>query len=138
MPSVFTLKDAEKIRCIFNICLCVCTHQVVCEKGLGVNGMTLTSLKEEGFKAVFIGIGEGLLENTSLTFGSMVVQSNVYPLFFPNMYVCVHVCVTPGLPQANRAKIFQGLTMDQGFFTSKDFLPMVASASKKGAVVNPQ
>uniref|UniRef100_A0A3B4UN27 Dihydropyrimidine dehydrogenase [NADP(+)] n=1 Tax=Seriola dumerili TaxID=41447 RepID=A0A3B4UN27_SERDU len=67
--------------------------KVVCEKGLGVNGMTLTSLREEGFKAVFIGIG---------------------------------------LPQANRAKIFQGLTMDQGFFTSKDFLPMVASASKKG------
>lgn len=25
--------------------------------------------------------------------------------------------------------------MDQGFFTSKDFLPMVASASKKGTVV---
>ncbi|XP_034411310.1 dihydropyrimidine dehydrogenase [NADP(+)] isoform X1 [Cyclopterus lumpus] len=67
--------------------------KVVCEKGLGVEGMTLTSLKEEGFKAVFIGIG---------------------------------------LPQANRAKIFQGLTMDQGFFTSKDFLPMVASSSKKG------
>uniref|UniRef100_A0A8C3G5W1 Dihydropyrimidine dehydrogenase [NADP(+)] n=1 Tax=Cyclopterus lumpus TaxID=8103 RepID=A0A8C3G5W1_CYCLU len=34
--------------------------------------------------------------------------------------------------KANRAKIFQGLTMDQGFFTSKDFLPMVASSSKKG------
>ncbi|KAA8587551.1 hypothetical protein FQN60_016413 [Etheostoma spectabile] len=67
--------------------------KVVCEKGLGVNGMTLTSLKEEGFKSVFIGIG---------------------------------------LPQANRAPIFKGLTMDQGFFTSKDFLPMVASASKKG------
>ncbi|XP_026170020.1 dihydropyrimidine dehydrogenase [NADP(+)] isoform X2 [Mastacembelus armatus] len=67
--------------------------KVVCEKGLGVNGMTLTSLKEEGFKSVFIGIG---------------------------------------LPQANRSTIFQGLTMDQGFFTSKDFLPMVASASKKG------
>ncbi|XP_073347466.1 dihydropyrimidine dehydrogenase [NADP(+)] [Pagrus major] len=67
--------------------------KVVCEKGLGINGMTLASLREEGFKAVFIGIG---------------------------------------LPQANRAKIFQGLTMDQGFFTSKDFLPMVALASKKG------
>ncbi|XP_063318049.1 dihydropyrimidine dehydrogenase [NADP(+)] isoform X2 [Pelmatolapia mariae] len=67
--------------------------EVVCEKGLGVNGMTLKSLKEAGFKAVFIGIG---------------------------------------LPQANRAEIFKGLTVDQGFFTSKDFLPMVASASKKG------
>ncbi|KAM3865561.1 dihydropyrimidine dehydrogenase [NADP(+)] [Diretmus argenteus] len=67
--------------------------KVVCEKGLGANGMTITSLKEEGFKAVFIGIG---------------------------------------LPQANRAEIFQGLTMEQGFFTSKDFLPMVAAASKPG------
>ncbi|MED6258715.1 hypothetical protein ATANTOWER_011334, partial [Ataeniobius toweri] len=67
--------------------------KVVCEKGLGVNGMTVSSLNEEGFKAVFIGIG---------------------------------------LPQANRAEIFQGLTVGQGFFTSKDFLPMVASASKKG------
>ncbi|CAG5999194.1 unnamed protein product [Menidia menidia] len=59
----------------------------------GVDGMTLKSLKEDGYKAVFIGIG---------------------------------------LPQANRAQIFQGLTVDQGFYTSKDFLPMVASASKKG------
>lgn len=48
------------------------------------------------------------------------------------MSVCV--CITPGLPQANRAEIFQGLTVDQGFFTSKDFLPVVASASKKGTV----
>ncbi|XP_068197408.1 dihydropyrimidine dehydrogenase [NADP(+)] [Antennarius striatus] len=67
--------------------------KVVCEKGLGVDGMTLMSIKEKGFKAVFIGIG---------------------------------------LPQANRAKMFEGLNMDQGFFTSKDFLPMVASASKPG------
>uniref|UniRef100_UPI0025AE0F18 dihydropyrimidine dehydrogenase [NADP(+)] isoform X1 n=1 Tax=Doryrhamphus excisus TaxID=161450 RepID=UPI0025AE0F18 len=66
--------------------------KVVCEKGLGMNGMTLTSLKEQ-FQAVFIGIG---------------------------------------LPQANRAKIFEGLSVDQGFFTSKDFLPMVATASKRG------
>ncbi|KAK0134539.1 Dihydropyrimidine dehydrogenase [NADP(+)] [Merluccius polli] len=67
--------------------------KVVCEKGLGVDGLTLKSLKEEGFKAVFIGIG---------------------------------------LPQANRAEIFQELTMEEGFFTSKDFLPMVAAASKPG------
>lgn len=43
-----------------------------------------------------------------------------------------------GLPQANRAKIFDGLTMDQGFFTSKDFLPLVASASKKGTAAQAQ
>ncbi|XP_067109808.1 dihydropyrimidine dehydrogenase [NADP(+)] [Osmerus mordax] len=67
--------------------------KVVLEKGLGVDGMTIPSLKEQGYQAVFIGIG---------------------------------------LPQANRAKIFKGLTMEQGFFTSKDFLPMVAKASKTG------
>ncbi|KAA0719089.1 Dihydropyrimidine dehydrogenase [NADP(+)] [Triplophysa tibetana] len=67
--------------------------KVVLEKGLGQNGMTLTSLMEEGFQVVFIGIG---------------------------------------LPQANRDKIFEGLTLEQGFYTSKDFLPLVAKASKKG------
>lgn len=41
--------------CLF---VCVIQRQVVCEKGLGVNGMSLTSLKEEGFKAVFVGIGK--------------------------------------------------------------------------------
>lgn len=39
------------------VCLLWCV-QVVCEKGLGVNGITLSSLNGEGFKAVFIGIGE--------------------------------------------------------------------------------
>uniref|UniRef100_A0A8C2ETI0 Dihydropyrimidine dehydrogenase [NADP(+)] n=1 Tax=Cyprinus carpio TaxID=7962 RepID=A0A8C2ETI0_CYPCA len=67
--------------------------KVVLEKGLGQNGMTLTSLKEEGFQVVFVGIG---------------------------------------LPQANRDKIFEGLTTEQGFYTSKDFLPLVAKASKIG------
>uniref|UniRef100_A0A8C1ZKJ9 Dihydropyrimidine dehydrogenase [NADP(+)] n=1 Tax=Cyprinus carpio TaxID=7962 RepID=A0A8C1ZKJ9_CYPCA len=33
------------------------------------------------------------------------------------------------LPQANRDKIFEGLTIEQGFYTSKDFLPLVAKAS---------
>ncbi|XP_072547549.1 LOW QUALITY PROTEIN: dihydropyrimidine dehydrogenase [NADP(+)] [Salminus brasiliensis] len=67
--------------------------KVVLEKALGQNGLTLSSLKEDGFQAVFIGIG---------------------------------------LPQANKHKIFQDLSMDQGFFTSKDFLPLVAKASKEG------
>lgn len=49
---------------------------------------------------------------------------------------CELLCV--GLPQANKAKIFDGLTMNQGFFTSKDFLPLVASASKKGTVAQAQ
>ncbi|NP_998058.1 dihydropyrimidine dehydrogenase [NADP(+)] [Danio rerio] len=67
--------------------------KVVLEKGLGQNGLTLTSLKEEGYQVVYIGIG---------------------------------------LPQANRDKIFEGLTTEQGFYTSKDFLPLVAKASKIG------
>ncbi|KAL4635100.1 dihydropyrimidine dehydrogenase NADP(+) [Arapaima gigas] len=67
--------------------------QVVCEKALGQDGMTLNSLKQEGYKAVFIGIG---------------------------------------LPQANKHKIFEGLSVEMGFYTSKDFLPLVAKASKPG------
>ncbi|KAM9129937.1 dihydropyrimidine dehydrogenase [NADP(+)] isoform 1-T1 [Pangshura tecta] len=67
--------------------------KVVCSKGLGIEGMTINTLKEDGYKAVFIGIG---------------------------------------LPEPNKAGIFQGLRMDQGFYTSKDFLPLVAMASKPG------
>ncbi|XP_018609602.2 dihydropyrimidine dehydrogenase [NADP(+)] [Scleropages formosus] len=67
--------------------------QIVCEKALGQDGMTLSSLKEDGYKAVFIGIG---------------------------------------LPQANKHKIFEGLSVEMGFYTSKDFLPLVAKASKPG------
>uniref|UniRef100_A0A4W4FIT6 Dihydropyrimidine dehydrogenase [NADP(+)] n=1 Tax=Electrophorus electricus TaxID=8005 RepID=A0A4W4FIT6_ELEEL len=67
--------------------------KVVCEKSLGQGGMTLRSLREEGYQAIFIGIG---------------------------------------LPQANKHRIFEGLSMEQGFYTSKDFLPLVAKASKPG------
>lgn len=53
--------------------------------------------------------------------------------FYPGkLMLSLHV----GLPQANRAKIFEGLTVDQGFFTSKDFLPRVALASKKGTAAH--
>lgn len=37
-----------------------------------------------------------------------------------------------GLPEPTINKIFLGLTQDQGFYTSKDFLPQVASGSKPG------
>ncbi|XP_069497632.1 dihydropyrimidine dehydrogenase [NADP(+)] [Ambystoma mexicanum] len=67
--------------------------KVVQGEGLGLNAMTVSSLKKEGFAAIFIGIG---------------------------------------LPEPNIDKVFQGLTMNQGFFTSKDFLPLVAKASKQG------
>uniref|UniRef100_A0A493TSX1 Dihydropyrimidine dehydrogenase [NADP(+)] n=1 Tax=Anas platyrhynchos platyrhynchos TaxID=8840 RepID=A0A493TSX1_ANAPP len=67
--------------------------KVIFRKGLAMDEMTLRTLKEDGYKAVFIGIG---------------------------------------LPEPNRDSIFQGLRMDQGFYTSKDFLPLVAMASKPG------
>ncbi|XP_075792703.1 dihydropyrimidine dehydrogenase [NADP(+)] isoform X2 [Pelodiscus sinensis] len=67
--------------------------KIVCGKGLGIEGMTLSTLKEDGYTAVFIGIG---------------------------------------LPEPKKDGIFQGLRMDQGFYTSKDFLPLVAMASKPG------
>lgn len=37
-----------------------------------------------------------------------------------------------GLPQPIINKIFTGLTIDQGFYTSKDFLPAVSEGSKAG------
>lgn len=37
-----------------------------------------------------------------------------------------------GLPQAKVIPVFEGLTEEQGFFTSKDFLPRVSEGSKKG------
>jgi dihydropyrimidine dehydrogenase (NADP+) len=53
----------------------------------------LKQIKEQGYSAVFVGIG---------------------------------------LPKPRVASIFKGLTLEQGFYTSKDFLPRVASASKPG------
>eukprot|EP00471_Norrisiella_sphaerica_P012853 CAMPEP_0184502946 /NCGR_PEP_ID=MMETSP0113_2-20130426/51579_1 /TAXON_ID=91329 /ORGANISM="Norrisiella sphaerica, Strain BC52" /LENGTH=979 /DNA_ID=CAMNT_0026892321 /DNA_START=73 /DNA_END=3009 /DNA_ORIENTATION=- len=52
---------------------------------------TVESLKKDGYKAVFVGVG---------------------------------------LPNAKVSKEFQGLSMKQGFYTSKDFLPLVAMATK--------
>lgn len=43
-----------------------------------------------------------------------------------------HKISVSGLPEPNRDSIFQGLKMNQGFYTSKDFLPLVAMASKSG------
>ncbi|KFO26539.1 Dihydropyrimidine dehydrogenase [NADP+] [Fukomys damarensis] len=67
--------------------------KINCGKSLSVNEMTLSTLKEDGYKAAFIGIG---------------------------------------LPEPKRDLIFQDLTQDQGFYTSKDFLPLVAKSSKAG------
>jgi dihydropyrimidine dehydrogenase (NADP+) len=37
-----------------------------------------------------------------------------------------------GMPEAKRAPMFEGLGPENGFYTSKDFLPLVAKASKPG------
>ena len=41
--------------------------------------------------------------------------------------------ISTGLPDPKVAPIFSGLTVDNGFYTSKDFLPIVCMASKPGA-----
>ena len=40
-----------------------------------------------------------------------------------------------GLPDPKVAPMFQGLTTEQGFYTSKDFLPVMSMASKPGECV---
>lgn len=67
--------------------------KIICGKSLSTDEMTLSTLKENGYKAAFIGIG---------------------------------------LPEPKKDHIFQGLTQVQGFYTSKDFLPLVAKGSKPG------
>ncbi|VDM80920.1 unnamed protein product [Strongylus vulgaris] len=37
-----------------------------------------------------------------------------------------------GMPEPKKVDVFDGLTQRHGFYTSKDFLPMVAAASKPG------
>ena len=37
-----------------------------------------------------------------------------------------------GLPQPKLSPVFDGLNIHSGFYTSKDFLPIVSTASKAG------
>lgn len=39
-----------------------------------------------------------------------------------------------GLPEPKIIPIFEGLTTEMGFYTSKNFLPIVANGSKKGTI----
>lgn len=66
--------------------------KIINNKALG-RDFSLASLKNDDYKAVFVGIG---------------------------------------LPEAKKTSIFEGLSMKEGFYTSKDFLPTVARASKPG------
>jgi dihydropyrimidine dehydrogenase (NADP+) len=49
---------------------------------------------------------------------------------------CKAVFVGIGMPEPKRAPMFEGLTPANGFYTSKDFLPLVAKASKPGKCSN--
>ena len=42
------------------------------------------------------------------------------------------VFVGIGMPEPKRIKMFEGLTPANGFYTSKDYLPLVSKASKPG------
>ncbi|XP_032232152.2 dihydropyrimidine dehydrogenase [NADP(+)] [Nematostella vectensis] len=63
-------------------------------RGLGVSsGLTIQSLKNDGYKGIFLGMG---------------------------------------LPQPKKFHVFEGLSEQNGFYTSKSFLPVVSSGSKPG------
>ncbi|KAJ3433020.1 dihydropyrimidine dehydrogenase [NADP(+)] [Anaeramoeba flamelloides] len=64
---------------------------------LGKNGFTVEKLKEDGYNAVFVGIG---------------------------------------LPEPHSIPAFDGLTVENGFYSSKTFLPIVSMASKTKMVEN--
>uniref|UniRef100_A0A0B7B8B4 Dihydropyrimidine dehydrogenase [NADP(+)] n=1 Tax=Arion vulgaris TaxID=1028688 RepID=A0A0B7B8B4_9EUPU len=67
--------------------------KVVTERSLHKSDITISSLRQNGYKAIFIGIG---------------------------------------LPDPKKIDIFKELTQEQGFFTSKNFLPWASEASKAG------
>jgi len=46
------------------------------------------------------------------------------------------MCLSTGLPDAKKHPIFEGLSSSDGFYTSKDFLPLVAAASKAGILLS--
>ena len=77
--------------------MCDILFQIELNKPLSASqegGVTLLGLKEQGYAAVFVGIG---------------------------------------MPDPKKIPMFDGLTSAQGFYTSKDFLPVVSAASKAGS-----
>lgn len=71
--------------------------QVILEKGLGHNGMTMTSLKEEGYQAVFIGIGQYLSKASFCSFCVFVFEPNSMHLSsassvdWQTSFVCIRI-----------------------------------------------
>uniref|UniRef100_A0A803VY79 Dihydropyrimidine dehydrogenase [NADP(+)] n=1 Tax=Ficedula albicollis TaxID=59894 RepID=A0A803VY79_FICAL len=117
--------------------------KIIFRKGLAVDGMTLHTLKEDGYKAVFIGIAcQNSIKKMDYLSSCMCASVNMLEKdSVKGWSSCCFSCISGqgkgtvphvGLPEPNRDSIFQGLTMNQGFYTSKDFLPLVAMASKPG------
>ncbi len=57
---------------------CLTLFQIVCDRGLGQHGITLLSLKEEGYKAVFIGIGQFIASSHTLSCCLLCGQTCMY------------------------------------------------------------
>lgn len=74
-------------------------------------------MKDLGVKVVN---GKALDVNNGLTIKTL--EKEGYEAFFIGI----------GLPNPNKDPIFNGLTESEGFFTSKNFLPLVSKASKPG------
>jgi dihydropyrimidine dehydrogenase (NADP+) len=77
----------------------------------------ISLMKDLGVKII---TGKALDANNGLTIKSL--QQEGYECFFIGI----------GLPNPNKDPIFNGLTEENGFYTSKNFLPVVAKASKPG------
>lgn len=77
----------------------------------------ISLMKDLGVKIVN---GKALNATSGLSIKSL--QQEGYECFFVGI----------GLPNPNKDPVFKGLTEENGFYTSKNFLPLVSKASKPG------
>lgn len=82
--------------------------KIVTGRSLHKNDMTLEKLKVESF--------------FSRRFKTFSVQDQGAKAVFIGI----------GMPEPKKYHVFDGLSQEQGFYTSKDYLPLVAAASKPG------
>lgn len=57
---------------------------------------------------------------------------NVITMFVQSFMMNTDSFCSLGLPQPKLSPVFDGLNIHSGFYTSKDFLPIVSTASKAG------
>lgn len=63
MLGTYYLLYSASVYCLMyflflHLCCCVVYYQIVLGKGLDSSGLTVKSLKDEGYQAVFVGIGK--------------------------------------------------------------------------------